>query len=112
MKCRIQKAREGKWNGRFAPHGYQLIDGKLLINEEEAIEIRTIFNQYVNTSIGDNGLSKYLENHGTRKIPKQNVKNLLFDVGLIRKILKNPVYNRKIVFGRIKFTEKSSQSRC
>ena len=36
MEGRIQKAREGKWNGGFAPYGYQLIDGKLQINEEEA----------------------------------------------------------------------------
>lgn len=100
MEGRIQKAREGKWNGGFAPYGYQLIDGKLLINEEEAIAIRTIFDQYVNTSIGANGLSKYLEKHGIRKIQRQNGKNPLFDAGLIRKILKNPVYNGKIAFGR------------
>ncbi|WP_235691645.1 recombinase family protein, partial [Clostridioides difficile] len=100
MEGRIQKAKEGKWNGGFAPYGYQLIDGKLIINEEEAIAIRTIFDQYVNTSIGANGLSKYLENHGIRKIPRQNGKNPLFDAGLIRKILKNPVYNGKIAFGR------------
>ena len=100
MEGRIQKAREGKWNGGFAPYGYQLIDGKLIINEEEAIAIRTIFDQYVNTTIGANGLSKYLENHGIRKIPRQNGKNPLFDAGLIRKILKNPVYNGKIAFGR------------
>ncbi|MDS2979529.1 recombinase family protein, partial [Streptococcus pneumoniae] len=47
-----------------------------------------------------NGISKYLENHGIRKIPRQNGKNPLFDAGLIRKILKNPVYNGKIAFGR------------
>ncbi|MGL5440717.1 MAG: recombinase family protein [Filifactoraceae bacterium] len=100
MEGRIQKAREGKWNGGFAPYGYQLVDGKLFINEEEAIAIRTIFDQYVNTTIGANGLSKYLENHGIRKIARQNGKNPLFDAGLIRKILKNPVYNGKIAFGR------------
>ncbi|SNE34913.1 recombinase family protein [Streptococcus pneumoniae] len=100
MEGRIQKAREGKWNGGFAPYGYQLVDGKLFINEEEAVAIRTIFEQYVNTTIGANGLSKYLENHGIRKIPRQNGKNPLFDAGLIRKILKNPVYNGKIAFGR------------
>ena len=27
MEGRIQKAREGKWNGGFAPYGYQLVDG-------------------------------------------------------------------------------------
>lgn len=100
MEGRIQKAREGKWNGGFAPYGYQLIDGKLLINEEEAIAIRIIFDQYVNTTIGANGLSKYLENHRIKKIARQNGKNPLFDAGLIRKILKNPVYNGKIAFGR------------
>ncbi len=42
MEGRIQKAREGKWNGGFAPYGYQLIDGKLQINEEEAEAIRVI----------------------------------------------------------------------
>lgn len=100
MEGRIQKAREGKWNGGFAPYGYKLEDGKLFINEEEAVAIRTIFDQYVNTTIGANGISKYLENHGIRKIPRQNGKNPLFDAGLIRKILKNPVYNGKIAFGR------------
>lgn len=84
----------------LAPYGYKLEDGKLFINEEEAVAIRTIFDQYVNTTIGANGISKYLENHGIRKIPRQNGKNPLFDAGLIRKILKNPVYNGKIAFGR------------
>ena len=63
MEGRIQKAREGKWNGGFAPYGYQLVDGKLEINEEEAVAIRVIFDQYVNTNIGSNGIAKYLENH-------------------------------------------------
>ena len=42
MEGRMQKAREGKWNGGFAPYGYALIDGKLVVNEEEAVAIRTI----------------------------------------------------------------------
>lgn len=105
MEGRIQKAREGKWNGGFAPYGYQLVGGKLEINEEEAIAIRTIFDQYINTDIGANGISKYLENHGIRKIARQNGKNPLFDATLIRKIIKNPVYCGKIAYGRRK-TEK------
>ena len=105
MEGRIQKAREGKWNGGFAPYGYQLIDGKLEINEEEAPAIRTIFDQYVHTDIGSNGIAKYLENHGIHKIQRQNGKNPLFDSHLIRLILKNPVYCGKIAYGRRK-TEK------
>ncbi|MBP3604011.1 MAG: recombinase family protein [Lachnospiraceae bacterium] len=105
MEGRIQKAREGKWNGGFAPYGYQLIDGKLQINEEEAKAIRIIFEQYVHTDIGANGVAKYLENHGIRKIQRQNGKNPLFDAHLVRLILKNPVYCGKIAYGRRK-TEK------
>lgn len=105
MEGRMQKAREGRWNGGFAPYGYKLIDGKLEINEEEADAIRIIFEQYVNTDIGANGLAKYLENHGIRKIARQNGKNPLFDAALIRRIIKNPVYCGKIAYGRRK-TEK------
>ena len=75
MEGRIQKAREGKWNGGFAPYGYSLEKGQLFINEEEAEAIRVIFDQYVHTDIGSNGLAKYLENHGIRKIQRQNGKN-------------------------------------
>ena len=36
MAGREQKAREGRWNGGFAPYGYKLVDGQLLITEDEA----------------------------------------------------------------------------
>ena len=100
MEGRIQKAREGRWNGGFAPYGYRLVDGKLEINEKEAEAIRVIFEQYTTTDIGANGISKYLENHGIRKLQRQNGKNPLFDAHLIRLILKNPVYCGKIAYGR------------
>jgi site-specific DNA recombinase len=102
MEGRMQKAREGRWNGGFAPYGYKLVDGRLEINEEEAVAIRTIYDQYVHTDIGANGVAKYLENHGIRKIQRQNGKNPLFDAHLIRLILKNPVYCGKIAYGRRK----------
>ena len=105
MEGRIQKAREGKWNGGFAPYGYKLENGMLLINEEEAVAIRTIFDQYVHTNMGATGVAKYLEQHGIHKIQRQNGKNPLFDASLIRRILKNPVYCGKISYGRRK-TEK------
>ena len=100
MEGRIQKAREGKWNGGFAPYGYKLENGQLIINEEEAVAIRVIFDQYVHTDMGANGLAKYLDQHGIHKIQRQNGKNPLFDASLIRRILKNPVYCGKIAYGR------------
>ena len=102
MEGRIQKAREGRWNGGFAPYGYRLVDGVLQINEDEAPAIRTIFEQYVNPDTGANGLSKYLETHGFQKLARQNGTSPLFSATLIRAILKNPVYCGKITFGRRK----------
>lgn len=34
MAGREQKAREGKWNGGFAPYGYRLENGELVIAED------------------------------------------------------------------------------
>ena len=100
MEGRIQKAREGKWNGGFAPYGYKLENGQLIINEDEAEAIRVIFDKYVHTDTGANGLAKYLATHGFYKLQRQNGKSPLFDAALIRRILKNPVYCGKIAYGR------------
>ena len=35
MAGREQKAREGNWNGGFAPYGYKLENGNLVIAEDE-----------------------------------------------------------------------------
>ena len=82
------------------PYGYIKVDGKLEINEEEAVAIRTIFDQYVNTDMGSNGIAKYLESHGIHKVARQNGKNPLFNASLIRRIIQNPVYCGKIAYGR------------
>ena len=97
----VQK-KQGKYMSGFAPYGYRLVDGVLQINEDEAPAIRTIFEQYVNTDTGANGLSKYLETHGFQKLARQNGTSPLFSATLIRAILKNPVYCGKIAFGRRK----------
>jgi len=102
MEGRIQKAREGKWNGGFAPYGYRLVDGRLEVNEEEAAAIRLIYDKYVNTDMGSIGIAKYLVDHGIHKIARQNGKNPLFDAALIRRIINNPVYCGKIAYGRRK----------
>ncbi len=105
MEGRIQKAREGKWNGGFAPYGYKLVDGKLEINEDEAPAIRMIFDLYVHKSLGGRAIAKYLESHGIRKLQRQNARGDLFSAIYVHEILKNPVYCGKIAYGRRK-TEK------
>ena len=52
MEGRRQKAREGSWNGGFAPYGYQLVNGELIIAEDEAEIIRIIYDKFVNTTMG------------------------------------------------------------
>lgn len=84
MEGRMQKARDGKWNGGFAPYGYDLKDGKLVIAEDEAEAIRIIFDKFVNTSMGYIGVSKYLEKHGYKKKVRQNGKNEFFNPHLIK----------------------------
>lgn len=102
MEGRKQKAREGKWNGGFAPYGYKLVNGKLEIEEQEAEAIRIIFDKYANTELGCNGIAKYLAQQGINKVARQNGSNTMFDAHLIRMILENPVYCGKIAFGRRK----------
>lgn len=53
----------------------------------------------VNLICVEDGIAKYLENHGIHKIARQNGKNPLFDSSLIRKIVQNPVYCGKIAYG-------------
>ena len=50
MIGREQKAREGKWNGGFAPYGYKLKNGELVIAEDEVEIIQMIFNRYIHTN--------------------------------------------------------------
>ena len=54
MAGREQKAREGKWNGGFAPYGYKLENGELVIAEDEVEIIRMIFDRYIHTNDGIN----------------------------------------------------------
>ncbi|MDC7291405.1 hypothetical protein NXH76_26850 [Blautia schinkii] len=65
MEGRRQKAREGKWNGGFAPYGYKLENGKLLIAEDEAEVIRIIYDKYVNTTMGKEVEEMSLDNETT-----------------------------------------------
>ena len=105
MAGRKQKAREGKWNGGFAPYGYTINNGILEIVENEANTVRYIYDLFVNENLGVMGVAKRLNAEGIKKVVRQNGKHDYFTADFIKKILDNPVYMGKIAYGRRK-TEK------
>ena len=62
-----QKAREGKWNGGFAPYGYELVNGELQIAEDEAEIIRLIYDKFIHTNMGISAIAAWLNQHGYKK---------------------------------------------
>ena len=110
MAGREQKAREGKWNGGFAPYGYKLENGELLIAEDEVEVIRIIYDRYIHTRDGINGVAKYLNSHGYEKKLRQNGTIPGFSTKFVTDVLDNPVYMGKIAYGRRK-TEKKLGTR-
>lgn len=100
MNGRKEKARQGGWNGGFAPYGYYLKDKNLFIQEDEAEAIRIIYDKFANTEMGYGGVAQYLNLQGIKKIQRQNGKLTEWSGSFVRQILDNPVYWGKIAFGR------------
>lgn len=100
MAGRWQKAKEGKWNGGFAPYGYKLEGGKLLIEEDEAEVIRLIFEQYVKHDMGIRGIAIWLNDTGQKKKLRQNGTVEMFSDHFVKRVIDNPVYAGKIAYGR------------
>lgn len=116
MAGRRQKARDGRWNGGFAPYGYKLEhkDGEkgkvLVIEEKEAELVRLIYDKFVNTQMGANAVAKWLNEHGYTKTVRQNGTTPALSAHFVKLVLDNPVYMGKIAYGRRK-TEKIDGTR-
>lgn len=67
--------------------GYEKRDGRLVIQEEEAEMVRTIFNLYANERVGIRGIAQQLAGMGY-----QNTRGNDFSFSTIRGILSNPKY--------------------
>lgn len=105
MEGRRQKAREGRWNGGFAPYGYKLENGKLKIADDEVEVIQIIYDKFVHTNMGAIAIAAYLNDHGYKKKLRQNNTSELFSAHFVKMVLDNPVYCGKLAYGRRK-TEK------
>ena len=110
MEGRRQKAREGRWNGGFAPYGYQLVNGELIIAEDEAEIIRIIYDKFANTTMGMAAIAAFLNNSGYKKKLRQNNTIEGFSTSFVKGVLDNSIYCGKLAFGRRK-NEKISGTR-
>ena len=100
MNGRKEKARQGGWNGGFAPYGYYLKDKQLFIQEDEAEAVRIIFDKYLNENMGFHKIANYLNLQGIQKIKRNNGTLSGWGTHFIRMIIDNPVYCGKISYGR------------
>lgn len=99
MSGRRQKARNGGWNGGFAPYGYKLENGMLIVQESEAEVIREIYDLYVKTAYGPTAIASAI-NKKYKKVPRSNGYLSKFTMNIVKDILDNPVYCGKIAYGR------------
>jgi len=112
MLGRQQKAREGGWNGGPPAYGYTLIDGRLVVKEDEASVVRMVFDKYIN-GCGYTAIAGHLNRLGIPRLPTKVSQGRTFtdwSVQQIKRMLENPVYTGRIAFGktrqeRIKGTE-------
>ncbi|MFH1346531.1 MAG: recombinase family protein [Pseudomonadota bacterium] len=78
--------RKGMWMGGWAPLGYEVRDRKLVVNEEDAKLVRSIFQRFLKSGSATI-LARQLIQEGVR-----NKYGKLIDKGMLYKLLNNPVY--------------------
>lgn len=103
MLGREEKAKQGGWNGGFAPYGYELVDGGLVRKEDEARIVALIFDKFVNGGMGYSTIAGYLNRQGVQKMPSPNSHGRKFSdwsTHQIKRMLENPVYTGRIAFGK------------
>ncbi len=82
-----QKARtNGGVLGFNIPYGYDYVDGKLLVNEDEAKQVKNIFQMYLN----ELSMKKIADILNSKSIPTKQ--NKIWGSQTVSMILKNPLY--------------------
>ncbi|MGC6177503.1 recombinase family protein [Lacrimispora sp. 38-1] len=100
MMGHVGRAKTGLWNGgQKPPIGYDYKDGELIINEYEAMQVRLIFDLFINGLDGEqvsmNTIAKHMQERYTNRYSSWNKKAA---IGLI---LKNPLYTGMIKYGGV-----------
>ncbi|MGG3918280.1 recombinase family protein [Parageobacillus thermoglucosidasius] len=81
----LERSKTGQRNGAPAPYGYDLVDGELRINEEEAKWVRFIFEKY--KTHGSQNIAKQLNQRGVK-----TKKGEMWSDFSVRYVLRNPIY--------------------
>ena len=83
--------KKGRWMGGYVPHGYDAVDRKLIVNEDEAAHVRRIFERFVEL-----GSATVLARE-IRREEARNKQGTLMDKGYLYRLLKNRVYRGEAV---------------
>lgn len=97
---RQQKARSGLWNGAQAPFGYAIENKSLVVCPEEAEIVKEIFRLYSEEGQTIRYITKKLNDEGMKREQRGNTRFSVFTERTVRSILKNPIYEGKIAYGR------------
>ena len=97
---RQQKARSGLWNGAQAPFGYVIENKSLVVCPEEAEIVKEIFRLYTEEGQTIRYITKKLNDEGMKREQRGNTRFSVFTERTVRSILKNPIYEGKIAYGR------------
>jgi DNA invertase Pin-like site-specific DNA recombinase len=82
---------KGMWMGGYVPLGYDVVDRKLVVNEQEAAKVRMVFERFVGVGSATI-LARELRSDGFRS--KQGA---LIDKGYLYRLLNNRVYSGEAV---------------
>ncbi|MBQ7277073.1 MAG: recombinase family protein [Bacilli bacterium] len=100
MNGRREKARQGGWNGGFAPYGYELVNGEFIIIPDEADDVREIYDLFVNENLSYRKIAHKLNLQGKNKELKKNRSLTSWSNDAVKGIIRNPIYKGTIAFGR------------
>jgi len=82
---------KGMWMGGYVPLGYDVVDRKLVVNDEEATTVRMVFERFVEVGSAT-VLARELRGNGFR-----NKQGTLIDKGYLYRLLNNRVYRGEAV---------------
>jgi len=94
----LERAKKGMANGGLTPYGYMRQDKKLIPHPREAVEVKSIFEKYLETkslfAVYDFLKEKGIKNHSGKNFSKTNIAYLLRNVVYIGKIKhRGEIYN-------------------